>query len=296
MPAKKWIPIASQRSRKPRNPASIQGKPTLTACTGKITIINPVVTSKGKLPKSEDNKFVQGTVKDTLASKGTNQRTKKACPEPEDLAEDTLDTVVDGKKLREIISTLPFTFQFNRNFKPEDWKDMDQVLQLHQLLKDLFQWRMDNKRYNLASHWAELGASCQKICLKEVYFKDLMIITKGWNPTRQFRLLEVGANRISNNQATIQAIEEQLTQTGHIKIPSGSQGAGQISFPMASHHSETNKSEAKSHHSSHSQEGSRRRKGHKGNNKTSFHQRQRESDPIIQKLLDLVKEVHKDMK
>ncbi|MBW0539200.1 hypothetical protein O181_078915, partial [Austropuccinia psidii MF-1] len=49
--AKKWTPIATQRSRKPRNSASIQGKPTLTTCTGKITIINPVVTSKGKLPK-----------------------------------------------------------------------------------------------------------------------------------------------------------------------------------------------------------------------------------------------------
>ncbi|MBW0536350.1 hypothetical protein O181_076065 [Austropuccinia psidii MF-1] len=64
----------------------------------------------------------------TLASKGANQRTQKACQEPEDLEEDTLDTVVDGKKLREIIPTLPFTFQFNRNPKPEDWKDMDQVL------------------------------------------------------------------------------------------------------------------------------------------------------------------------
>ncbi|MBW0584515.1 hypothetical protein O181_124230, partial [Austropuccinia psidii MF-1] len=58
-----WTPIATQKIRKPRNSASIQGKPTLTACTGKITIINPVVTSKGKCPKSADNKFVQGTVK-----------------------------------------------------------------------------------------------------------------------------------------------------------------------------------------------------------------------------------------
>ncbi|MBW0473656.1 hypothetical protein O181_013371 [Austropuccinia psidii MF-1] len=32
----------------------------------------------------------------------------------------------------------PFPFQFNRNLKPEDWKDMNQVLQLHQLLKNLF--------------------------------------------------------------------------------------------------------------------------------------------------------------
>ncbi|MBW0519425.1 hypothetical protein O181_059140 [Austropuccinia psidii MF-1] len=194
----------------------------------------------------------------------------------------------------EIIPTLPFTFQFNRNLKPEDWKNMDQVLQLHQLLNDLFQWCMDNKTFNLASHWEELGASFQNICLKEIDFKALIIITKGWNPTRQFRLLEVRENRIREYKATIQAIEEQLTQTGHIHIPSGSQGAGQISSPVASHHSETSRSVAKSHHSSHSQEGSRRRQGHNSKNKTSFHQRQRESEPMIQKLLELVKEVHKN--
>ncbi|MBW0581119.1 hypothetical protein O181_120834, partial [Austropuccinia psidii MF-1] len=228
--AKKWTPIATQKSRKPRNSASIQGKPTLITFTGKITIINPVITYK-----------------ETLASKGTNQSTEKACPEPEDLEEDTLDTVVD-----------------------EDWKDMDQVLQLHQLLKDLFQWSMDNKRFNLESHWEDLGASCQKICLKEIDFKDLMIITKGWNPTRQFRLLEGRAKRIRENQATIQAIEEQLTQTGNTQIPSGSQGEGQISSPVASHHSETNRSVAKSHHYSHSQEVSRRRQGHKGKKQDLF--------------------------
>ncbi|MBW0485383.1 hypothetical protein O181_025098 [Austropuccinia psidii MF-1] len=150
---------------------------------------------------------------ETLASKGTSQRKEKDCKEPADLEEDTLDTVVDGKTMREIIPTLPFTFQFNRKLKPEDWKDMDQVVQLHQLLKDLFQWIMDNKRFNLASHWEELGESCQKICLKEIDFKDLMISTKVWNPTRQFRLLEVRENRRRENKATIQAMEEQLTQT-----------------------------------------------------------------------------------
>ncbi|MBW0527338.1 hypothetical protein O181_067053 [Austropuccinia psidii MF-1] len=109
--------------------------------------------------------------------------------------------------MREIISTLPF----NRNLKPEDWKDTDQVLQLHQLLKDLFQLSMDNKRFNLASHWAELGASFQKICLKEIDFKDLMVITKCWNPTRQFRLLEERAQRIRENQAHIQVIVTMLS-------------------------------------------------------------------------------------
>ncbi|MBW0533801.1 hypothetical protein O181_073516 [Austropuccinia psidii MF-1] len=144
---------------------------------------------------------------ETFASKGTSRRTEKACPEPEDLEEDILDTVVDGKKLREIIPTLPFTFQINRNLKPEDCKDMDQVLQLHQLLKDLFQWSIENKRLILESHWEELGASSQKVCLREIDFKDLMVITKGWNPTRKFRLLEVNANTTRENQATIKAIE-----------------------------------------------------------------------------------------
>ncbi|MBW0501300.1 hypothetical protein O181_041015 [Austropuccinia psidii MF-1] len=133
---------------------------------------------------------------ENLASKGTSQRTEKACPEPEELEEDTLDTVVDGNTLREIIPTMPFTFQLNRNLKPDDWKDMDQVFWLHQLLKDLFQWSMDNKRFNLASHWAELGANFQNICLKDIEFRDFMVITKGWNPTR--KLTRSRPNQLSN--------------------------------------------------------------------------------------------------
>ncbi|MBW0481800.1 hypothetical protein O181_021515 [Austropuccinia psidii MF-1] len=119
---KKWTPVSTQRSRKPQNSASIKGKPTLITCTGKITRIDPVVASKSKFPKEVEKKFVQGTVKGALEFRGTSQRAEKACPEPEDLEEDTLDTVVDGKTMREIIPTLQFTFQFNRNMKPEDWK------------------------------------------------------------------------------------------------------------------------------------------------------------------------------
>ncbi|MBW0503472.1 hypothetical protein O181_043187 [Austropuccinia psidii MF-1] len=155
---------------------------------------------------------------------------------------------------------------------------------------------MDKKRFNLASHWAELGASCQKICLKEIDFRELILITKGWNPTRQFRLLKVRANRIRDNQATIQPIEEQLTQTGNTQISSGSKGVHQNSSTVASHHSRTNRSVAKSYHSLQSQEVSRRRQGYKGKNETTFNQRKKDSDPMIQKLLDLVKEVHKNQK
>ncbi|MBW0527395.1 hypothetical protein O181_067110 [Austropuccinia psidii MF-1] len=132
---------------------------------------------------------------------------------------------------------------------------------------------MDKMRFNLASHWAELGASCQKICLIEIDFKEIMVITKGWNPTRQFRLLEVRTNRTKENQATIQAIEEQLVQTGHTQIPSGSQVVGQTSSPVASHYSGTNRSVSKSNHSSQSHEASRRRHEYKGKNKASFNKR-----------------------
>ncbi|MBW0512166.1 hypothetical protein O181_051881 [Austropuccinia psidii MF-1] len=121
-------------------------------------------------------------------------------------------------------------------------------------------------------------------------------ITKGWNPNRKFRLLEERESRIRENQATIQAIEEKLTQTGNTQIPSGSQGVRQTISPVPSHHSGTNRSVATSNHSSQSQVVSRRIQGYKGKNKTSFNQRKGESDPMIQKLLDLVKEVHKSQK
>ncbi|MBW0467329.1 hypothetical protein O181_007044 [Austropuccinia psidii MF-1] len=77
---------------------------------------------------------------------------------------------------------------------------------------------MENKRFNLEFHWEEIGASCQKICLKEINFKDLMVIAKGWNPTRQFRLLEVRENRIRENKATIQAIEKQMPRQGLLRF------------------------------------------------------------------------------
>ncbi|MBW0508000.1 hypothetical protein O181_047715 [Austropuccinia psidii MF-1] len=154
----------------------------------------------------------------------------------------------------------------------------------------------DKKRFILASHLAELGASLHKIFLKEIPFKDLMVITKGWNPTKKLRLLEEREVGIRENQATIQAIEEQLNQTGPPQIPSFSQVVHQPNSPVSSHNSGTNRSAAKSHHSSQSQLFSRRRQGYKGKNKTSFSQRQRKSDPMIQKLLELEKEVHNSQK
>ncbi|MBW0475183.1 hypothetical protein O181_014898 [Austropuccinia psidii MF-1] len=152
---------------------------------------------------------------------------------------------------------------------------MYQALQLHQLLKDSFQWSMDNKRFNLDLHLEELGVGFQKIFLKEILFKDVMVITKGWDTNRKFKFLEERAARIRDNQAIIQAIEEELKQIAHTLIHSGLQGVNQPYSPVASHHSGTSRSVSKSHHSSQSQVVSRRRQGSKGKNNTSFNQRQK---------------------
>ncbi|MBW0496786.1 hypothetical protein O181_036501 [Austropuccinia psidii MF-1] len=132
-----------------------------------------------------------------------------------------LKTIVDGKALRERISRLTFTFQFRKNLKPEVWKDMDQFLKLHQLLKYSFQRSM-NERFNLASHWAEHGAAFQKICIEEIPFKDIMVITKGCNPNTKLKLLDERESRIRENQATIQAIEDELNHMEKTLITLGS--------------------------------------------------------------------------
>ncbi|MBW0463663.1 hypothetical protein O181_003378 [Austropuccinia psidii MF-1] len=93
---------------------------------------------------------------------------------------------------------------------------------------------MDNKRFNLASCWEEPYESCQRRLHKEIPFRVFMEITKGCNPNRQFRLLEERAARIRENQATIQAIEERLSQKKNMLIPSGSQGVSQPNSPVAS--------------------------------------------------------------
>ncbi|MBW0533583.1 hypothetical protein O181_073298 [Austropuccinia psidii MF-1] len=136
--------------------------------------------------------------------------------------EDTLDTQVDGKTLREIIPTLQFTFQFNRNLKQEDFKDMDQVLQLHQRLKDLFQRSMDNKRFNLALQWAELGESFQKIWLKEIDFNTLCY-RRTADPDRanseSFRLTRGRPNQLSSGFTPLRNQKISVQESPFFTIP-----------------------------------------------------------------------------
>ncbi|MBW0461387.1 hypothetical protein O181_001102 [Austropuccinia psidii MF-1] len=91
-----------------------------------------------------------------------------------------------------------------------------------------------------------------------------MVITKGWTPRRQLKLLEERAASITENQATIQAIKEQPNQKEHTLIPSGSQEVNQQDSPVASHHSGTSRSVTKSNHSAQCKVLSRRRQESKG--------------------------------
>ncbi|MBW0550605.1 hypothetical protein O181_090320 [Austropuccinia psidii MF-1] len=195
-----------------------------------------------------------------------------------------LERMVNGKELREIMPMIPFTFQFNIDLKPEDLRDMDtSALQTPQRSSPI-----EHVKQEVQPGFALGRTLCKltEICLKKIYFKDPIEITKGWNSNRKFKLLEDKEAKFRENKATIQSIEEQWSQKGNILTPSGSQVVGQASSPVASNHSEYRKSGAKSHHYSQFQEFFSRRQGSKGKNKTTFSQRKKESHPTIQKLLD----------
>ncbi|MBW0491437.1 hypothetical protein O181_031152 [Austropuccinia psidii MF-1] len=134
---------------------------------------------------------------------------------------------------------------------------------------------MENKRFNLASPWEELGTSFWEIFLRDISLKDLMEVMKGWNPNKNFKLSVERASKIRENQATIQDIEEKWSQKENIMTLSGSQELDQLNSPVALHHSESSKLVAKSNHYSQLQGVSRRREGGKGMNKTPLIQRKK---------------------
>ncbi|MBW0535420.1 hypothetical protein O181_075135 [Austropuccinia psidii MF-1] len=101
------------------------------------------------------------------------------------------------------MSTLPSIFQLKRHLNIEDWNDMDEILQINQLHKDLLYWSMENERLKQASHWEELVSGCHKIFPEENAFNDNMEITIGWNPDRQFKILKERVEKITKTQATI---------------------------------------------------------------------------------------------
>ncbi|MBW0483139.1 hypothetical protein O181_022854 [Austropuccinia psidii MF-1] len=104
---------------------------------------------------------------------------------------------------------------------------------------------MENKIFNLTSHWEELWKGLWKIFLGEISFKDLMEITKGWNTNKQFKVFEEREAKIRWNQATTQPKKQPWSQKENIPTPSGSQGVDQATSPVALHNPESSKLVAK---------------------------------------------------
>ncbi|MBW0474541.1 hypothetical protein O181_014256 [Austropuccinia psidii MF-1] len=284
-----WTPIATQRNRNPQNSALIQGKPTLTTCTGNITVINPVVTSKGKFPKSADNKFVQGT------RKGTSQRTEKACPEPEYLEENTLDTAVDGKKLREINPLCHSHPNSTETSNPRTGRLWIKFFSSTNSSKTCFNGAWTTR----GSTWHPTGQNLEQVP------EDL---------SSRGRL-----QRTYGNHQRLESHQEVQTPGGEGKQDKG-ESSHYPSYRRTTHPDRAysnyfrltrsrpnqiysgftpfrNQEISGQESSLFTIPGSFQEKTRiQGQKKTTFNQRMRESDPMIQKLLDLVKEVRKNQK
>ncbi|MBW0463646.1 hypothetical protein O181_003361 [Austropuccinia psidii MF-1] len=133
---------------------------------------------------------------------------------------------------------------------------------------------------------------------QEMAWIDLMKEIKGWNPNKNYKLLEERETRIKDNQPAIQAIEKSLymEDPSQIQVPKDMEEEVPSS-PKQSRSSRPYKpreTSSKAHQSS--LVVSRRRQGDQGKNKTSFSQRKQEADPLMKKLMYLAQEVHKRKK
>ncbi|MBW0495579.1 hypothetical protein O181_035294 [Austropuccinia psidii MF-1] len=99
---------------------------------------------------------------------------------------------------------------------------------------------MYSKRFNLTSHWAELGERFKKICLK----KDILQRTYGNNPRleshQKFQTSGGKGNQDKGESSHYQSYRRTADPHRNTQIPSGSQRVGKTSSPVASEHSGTN--------------------------------------------------------
>ncbi|MBW0465706.1 hypothetical protein O181_005421 [Austropuccinia psidii MF-1] len=128
--AKKWTPIANQRNRKPQNSASIQGKPTLTTSTGTITVINPVVTSEGKLPKAADNKIFTRHSQRNLGAQRHWPGDREGLSRTRRCGRGHLGHSGGWQDIERNHTHSAIHIPIQQKPQTEDWKDMNQVLQL----------------------------------------------------------------------------------------------------------------------------------------------------------------------
>ncbi|MBW0592423.1 hypothetical protein O181_132138 [Austropuccinia psidii MF-1] len=140
----------------------------------------------------------------------------------------------------------------NSNPPGEACLESEKVILTHQLFKELLQWRMEDRGFNLEYHWKE-PESIGKVSLKEIFFKELMKIKTGLN-CKKFKILKGMAAMITENQATILAIADQWKQRENTLMFSGSRVVvNQLNSQVDSYHSCTNRSGDKSHNYSQSQ-------------------------------------------
>ncbi|MBW0577521.1 hypothetical protein O181_117236 [Austropuccinia psidii MF-1] len=112
----------------------------------------------------------------------------------------------------EILSDIPFHLTLNRDIPPEYWTELEEVLQIHTLIK-----KMEKKRIKLAMQVAEFGTKNQKILFRDMTWVESMQRMNVSNPKRWHKFLEERASIIKDNQEVIQSIEEQWKELNLIQ-------------------------------------------------------------------------------
>ncbi|MBW0467205.1 hypothetical protein O181_006920 [Austropuccinia psidii MF-1] len=73
----------------------------------------------------------------------------------------------------------------------------------------------------MEASWEEVRITTKKIFIQKMAWMELMKEIKGWNPNRNFKLLEERSTRIKEDQEAIQAIEvsQHMEEASHIQVP-----------------------------------------------------------------------------
>ncbi|MBW0480712.1 hypothetical protein O181_020427 [Austropuccinia psidii MF-1] len=112
----------------------------------------------------------------------------------------------DWQKTQGNNSQAPIFFPVQQTLQTRGFYRHQYISSAPPALKNLFQWSM-KKKFNLNLNQEEVGEKFQKIFLKEISFKELMEITKGWDPKKKLKILWDRAVKIRENKATIKYIE-----------------------------------------------------------------------------------------
>ncbi|MBW0561908.1 hypothetical protein O181_101623 [Austropuccinia psidii MF-1] len=116
---------------------------------------------------------------------------------------------------RELLHKGLFQIKFHPKFEPWIFTDAEKVIKIHQLLKYLFPWSMDNKMLSMEASREEVGIEIQKNCLKQIAWIDLIKKMKGWNTNKEFNLLEEREPQSHKCHREIRHMEE----PGKILVP-----------------------------------------------------------------------------